>query len=165
MTPQQRYLAIPGMMKAHSLQCRIGALIRGDVKRPRLRKYLGCTAAELLAHLEAQFCEGMSWKNYGRGKGKWQVDHIRPKIYFCLSRPAEFKRCFHYTNLRPLWASENAAYERSAATLAKLRRHFRVDGEKARQAGLTFRCVEKRARRGWPEDRWYEPVSRRGPQG
>ena len=45
----------------------------------------------------------MSWNNYG----KWHVDHIRPCIDFDLSKPEEQQKCFHYTNLQPLWAEEN----------------------------------------------------------
>ena len=56
-------------------------------------------------HLEAQFKPGMTWDNYGL-KG-WHVDHIRPCASFDLRDPEQQRRCFHYTNLQPLWAEEN----------------------------------------------------------
>jgi len=58
-------------------------------------------------YLQNQFKKGMTWKNYGKGKRKWCVDHIKPCCSFDLSKPEEQKKCFHYTNLQPLWAKEN----------------------------------------------------------
>jgi len=64
---------------------------------------IGCSAEELVAHLEAQFTEGMTWENYG----EWHVDHVRPCASFDLTDPAQQRQCFHHTNLQPLWAEEN----------------------------------------------------------
>jgi hypothetical protein len=66
-------------------------------------KLLGCSVAFLKKYLEKYFKSGMSWSNYGR----WHIDHIRPCASFDLSRPSEQRKCFHYTNLQPLWAKEN----------------------------------------------------------
>lgn len=66
---------------------------------------LGCTIAEARKHLEQQWQPGMSWENYGNSG--WHVDHIKPVNTFDLSDPEQLKQCFHYTNLRPLWRSEN----------------------------------------------------------
>jgi len=65
----------------------------------------GCTIQELRAHLERQFCDGMSWENYSK-KG-WHVDHIKPCASFNLTVPEKQKKCFHYTNLQPLWWYDN----------------------------------------------------------
>jgi hypothetical protein len=64
---------------------------------------LGCSIDELKTHLESQFTEGMTWENYG----EWHIDHIRPCASFNLTDPAEQKICFHYSNIQPLWASDN----------------------------------------------------------
>ena len=64
---------------------------------------LGCSIPELKAHLESQFREGMTWDNHG----KWHIDHIIPCSSFNLLDPSEQYKCFHYTNLQPLWAHEN----------------------------------------------------------
>lgn len=70
-----------------------------------------CSALDLLGadietvrkHLENQFREGMTWENHG----KWHIDHIVPCCKFNLTKEEEQQKCFHYTNLQPLWAYEN----------------------------------------------------------
>ena len=66
-------------------------------------KLIGCSVKYLMKHLEKQFKPGMSWEN----REKWHVDHIIPCISFDLSKLEQQKKCFHYTNLQPLWPTEN----------------------------------------------------------
>jgi len=66
-------------------------------------EYLGCDKKTLYNHLEKQFKDGMTWKN----KGEWHIDHIRPCASFNLELEEERMKCFHYTNLQPLWATDN----------------------------------------------------------
>ena len=68
---------------------------------------LGCTPLQLVKHLEQQFISGMSWGNYGRSEGCWSIDHIKPCASFDLMDQEQQKKCFHYTNLQPLWHIEN----------------------------------------------------------
>ncbi len=72
-------------------------------KAVRTFELIGCTLAELAAHLEKQFKNGMMWQNYGR----WHVDHIIPCAKFDLTDLEQQRKCFHYSNLQPLWATEN----------------------------------------------------------
>lgn len=65
----------------------------------------GCSWIELRKHLESQFKDGMLWSNYGTHG--WHVDHIIPCSYFNLTLDLDQKKCFHYTNLQPLWAKDN----------------------------------------------------------
>lgn len=51
----------------------------------------------------------MSWGNYGKGIGKWNIDHIKPLFRFDLTKESEQRKAFHFTNTRPLWHSENAS--------------------------------------------------------
>ena len=69
------------------------------------QKLLGYTISELILHLEVQFQDGMSWKNYGM----WHIDHIRPLVAFSFSsyKDIEFTECWALSNLQPLWAKDN----------------------------------------------------------
>lgn len=91
------------------IQCTIRqAMVAGRAnKSQRTMNYVGCTAKELAAHIERQFQPGMSWKNYGRGPGRWVVDHIRPIASFDLSDAIALAEAFHHTNLQPLWFEDN----------------------------------------------------------
>ncbi len=63
----------------------------------------GCSIKELKKHLELQFVPGMAWKNHG----EWHIDHIIPCAAFDLSKLDQQKECFNFTNLQPLWATDN----------------------------------------------------------
>jgi hypothetical protein len=64
---------------------------------------IGCTIDELKSHLSKRFKPGMSWANHG----EWHIDHIIPCSAFDLTNTDEQMRCFHFSNLQPLWAEEN----------------------------------------------------------
>ena len=81
--------------------------LNGLNKQQHSVEYLGCSFAEYEKHIESQFQPGMSWSNYGRHG--WHVDHIIPCAYFDFTKEEDIKRCFHYTNLQPLWAEDNYA--------------------------------------------------------
>jgi hypothetical protein len=85
------------------LRSRLIGGIKGNFKQSTTIELLGCSIEKLKQHLESKFKPGMSWSNYG----KWHIDHIKPCARFDLSKPNEQKKCFHYTNLQPLWAEEN----------------------------------------------------------
>ncbi len=76
-------------------------------KKLKTVDFIGCSIKELRQHLEMQFTNGMSWNN----KGKWHIDHILPIDFFIknfdYTKLEVQKKCWHYTNLRPLWAEEN----------------------------------------------------------
>jgi hypothetical protein len=64
---------------------------------------IGCTLDELKIHLSNKFKDGMTWENYGQ----WHIDHIIPCAAFDLHSEEQQKKCFHYSNLQPLWARDN----------------------------------------------------------
>jgi hypothetical protein len=66
---------------------------------------LGCSINDCKTHIESKFKLGMTWENYGHKT--WHIDHIIPYSFFDLSDEEQVKKCFHYTNLQPLWAEEN----------------------------------------------------------
>jgi hypothetical protein len=55
--------------------------------------------------LQSKFKEVITWENHGKYAG--HIDHIIPCASFDLTDPEQQKKCFHYTNLQPLWAHEN----------------------------------------------------------
>jgi hypothetical protein len=91
------------------IRCNISGKIRQALKRNSKSllsmELLGCSIIKLKNHLENQFKPGMNWDNYGYYG--WHIDHIKPCCSFDLSKPEEQKKCFHYTNLQPLWAKDN----------------------------------------------------------
>jgi len=88
-----------------SLRGRLNSALRNRniVKLETTIKLVGCPMPELIKYLENKFKPEMSWKN----REKWHIDHIIPCISFDLSKLEEQRKCFHYTNLQPLWAHEN----------------------------------------------------------
>jgi hypothetical protein len=64
---------------------------------------VGCNAEELANHLRKLYKPGMTDDNHG----DWHIDHIIPCAAFDLTDTEQAKKCFHFTNLQPLWAHEN----------------------------------------------------------
>ncbi len=95
----------PAYAMMERLRSRLGnALSRcGAGKSASTMQLVSCTSEQLAAHIEAQFLPGMSWDN----RSEWHVDHIIPCAAFDLLDPAQQQKCFHYTNLQPLWAADN----------------------------------------------------------
>lgn len=89
------------------LRARVLAALKGSTKSARTLALLGCSIADLKLHLEAQWLPGMSWENYGKGEGKWEIDHIKACATFYLSDPAQQRLCFGFENLQPLWGIDN----------------------------------------------------------
>lgn len=73
------------------------------VKKETTLSLIGCSKEFLLNYLRSKYQLGMTDENYG----KWHIDHIKPCALFDLTDPEERKKCFHYTNLQPLWAIDN----------------------------------------------------------
>lgn len=87
------------------LRSRLRLALKGNPKLSTTMNLVGCSIIFLKKHLESQFKQDMNWANYGLHG--WHIDHIKPCAKFDLSKPEEQKKCFHYTNLQPLWAAEN----------------------------------------------------------
>jgi hypothetical protein len=87
----------------NNLRSRLSHALKRNSKIKHTLEYIGCTLEELKNHLESRFIDGMNWDNYG----KWHIDHIRPCARFDLSNPEEQHKCFHFSNLQPLWEKDN----------------------------------------------------------
>lgn len=73
----------------------------GYTKRSRTYEILGCSYEEFKIHIENLFQSGMNWDN----RHLWDIDHIVP-ISLAESEE-EMVILNYYSNLRPLWKSEN----------------------------------------------------------
>lgn len=108
-----RYRNDPVFRLRRLARCRYRDILKSKGKSKRLStfKALGCTPDYLKLHLESLFKIGMTWANYG----EWEIDHIIP-----LGRAhtiGEIEKLSHYTNLQPMWRSENRS-KSAGGTLA-----------------------------------------------
>lgn len=87
-----------------ALRARLRKVIKREHRSGKSVELVGCSPDALMHHLQSRFKKGMAWNNYGT---EWHIDHIVPCSKFNLIDPAEQKRCFHFSNLRPLWAKDN----------------------------------------------------------
>lgn len=94
---------------------KLAALLRGRVydalkveRKYKTRsgsKLLGCSYAEYKEYLSRLFTEGMTWEDVM--SGNIHIDHIIPCSYFDLSKEESQAACFHFSNTRPVWRSDN----------------------------------------------------------
>jgi len=111
---RKRSLAYNKMKIATDPNARLKWLFRGRINKAIRRnsgkkafktmELIGCSVQRAREHIESQFTPEMSWENQGT---YWEIDHIIPISSFNLTNLEEQKRCFHYTNLRPLHWLEN----------------------------------------------------------
>ena len=86
------------------LRSRIRLVLKNKIKKTGSTiDLLGCNLEYFRKYFEQKFTKGMSWDVID----KIHIDHIKPCASFDLSKPSEQKKCFHYTNLQPLWAKDN----------------------------------------------------------
>jgi len=88
---------------AGNLRHRIYESIKNNYQSFATMMLIGCEIDYLMYHIQKQFKKDMNWDNYG----EWHIDHIKPCASFDLSKPEEQRKCFHYTNLQPLWKLDN----------------------------------------------------------
>ena len=98
------WLSDPHTKVAHTLRNRINnALKYKNSKYASTTELLGMTIPKFKNYFEKLFEEGMTWENHG----EWHIDHIVPCASFNLTKEEEQRKCFHYSNLQPLWAKDN----------------------------------------------------------
>lgn len=90
-----------------NLRSRIYTALKGKSKSLSTMLLIGCDIDYLMYYIQERFTKGMTWDNYGRGKGKWNIDHIKPCASFDLAKKSEQFKYFNYKNLQPLWAIDN----------------------------------------------------------
>ncbi len=90
---------------SNRLRQRLYKAINGNFKSGSAVKDLGCSIEELKLHLESKFQSGMNWDNWTHDG--WHIDHIKPLASFDLTDRNQLLEACHYTNLQPLWATDN----------------------------------------------------------
>lgn len=110
---------------AHRLSRILRTRIYVEIKEASSRKsasgmtLAGCSSIELIQYLESKFYGGMTWESFGQGHGTFQIDHIIPVGLFNLNDPEQQRKCFHYTNLQPLWYDDHR--KKTTEDLKKIR--------------------------------------------
>lgn len=74
------------------------------VKKIGYSNFLGCSIDFFKRWIEFKFTNDMNWDNIGV---VWHIDHILPISKFNLRDSTEINICFNWTNLQPLYATEN----------------------------------------------------------
>ena len=87
------------------LRGRLRLALNGICKSKSTLKLLGCSLEYFKTYYEDKFQDGMNWDKVM--SGEIHIDHIKPCASFDLSKPSHQRKCFHYTNLQPLWAIDN----------------------------------------------------------
>ena len=94
----------------NSLRSRIHLALK-ETKTPKRKNTLEIIGLEswdkFREHIESQWVENMSWENHGAGQNNttWHIDHIIP--ISSATTEEEVYKLNHYTNLRPMWGSDN----------------------------------------------------------
>ena len=101
---------------ASLLRRRINQALHKSKKSKSTLKLLGCSLDDFKKHIESLWQEGMSWDNYG----EWHIDHKIPCATFDLTQEENQVKCFHYSNLRPLWRTDNLSRPKYGQDLSEV---------------------------------------------
>jgi late competence protein required for DNA uptake (superfamily II DNA/RNA helicase) len=103
---KRTYMHIPQNRIAHNGRTALRKIIK-DIK-PEYKFLVECGAGDretLMNHLISTIPEGYTIADYGK---ILSVDHIIPCCAFDLTNREQYRRCFHYSNLRLITSKENA---------------------------------------------------------
>ena len=80
---------------------RLKKFVKNILKKNEL---IGCDLNYLNSWFSFQFKHDMTFENYGK---IWHIDHVIPCSHYDLTKKDEQKKCFHWSNLRPLYKKDN----------------------------------------------------------
>lgn len=116
----KKYHKDPSFKIAHCLRKRMRHLLSGSKKEDQhALEILGCTINNFKKWLEYCFEGNMTFQNHGE---VWHIDHAVPCAKFNLTIDDEVKKCFHWSNIKPMLAKENAS-KNSRATQLEIFQH------------------------------------------
>lgn len=84
---------------------RLAIKLDGGEKRHGTEEMLGCSFEEFREHLKSKFTEGMTMEKVL--SAEIVLDHKIPCSLFDLENEEEQLKCFHYSNIQPLWKYDN----------------------------------------------------------
>lgn len=111
----------PSFKMACTLRARIYQALKADkaTKVDHTLTLLGCPIDFFRKWLEYCFEDDMSFENHGE---VWHVDHTVPCAKFNLTIESEQRKCFHWSNMKPMYARENIS-KNCNATEKELKKH------------------------------------------
>lgn len=111
---QKKYYAVrladdPVFKIEKNLRSRLGQAVKGKSSGVSAVRHHGLPKDLLRSWIEANWGEGMSWDNYGRGAEKWSVDHVYPLKApgIDLRDECHVLAVSNWRNLRPMWNGGN----------------------------------------------------------
>jgi hypothetical protein len=87
----------------NALRARVKKSLKSNPKLTTTTELVGCSIEQLKKHIEQQFQPNMNWNNWSQYG--WHLDHIKPLS--SANTVEEMKSLCHYTNLQPLWWTDN----------------------------------------------------------
>lgn len=103
-----------------ALRNRLRRFINTEYKSANFTQLLGCTYEDLMLWLEFQFESDMNLNNHGE---LWHYDHVIPCSLFNQSDSYEQEKCWHWTNIKPMYKSDNMS-KQNKLTKKELRTHM-----------------------------------------
>ena len=88
--------------------------LKGFSKSSKTASLVDCSFENFINYFKSKMTVDMKWEDVMNGK--IHIDHIKPCSSFDLSKPEEQKKCFHFTNLQPLWAKDNISKSNKLTT-------------------------------------------------
>jgi hypothetical protein len=89
-----------------NIRTRFYHTLKGTTKKSSVLVLLGCEIDFFIKYIAEKFLPEMTWENHGE---IWEIDHILPCASFDLTILEEQQKCFHYTNLQPLFSTTEIA--------------------------------------------------------
>lgn len=93
------------IMKNHNRM--LSRVFEGKAQKSNVLRIIGCSWCNIRDWFYFQmflYNDGKTFDNYG---GVWSIDHVIPVSSFDLTREDQLKKCYHWSNLRPLSSQRN----------------------------------------------------------
>jgi hypothetical protein len=119
------HLRNPQAKLHHNMRTRMTKILRNQRSNYSSRKLLGCDTQMFQDWLEFQFQfnPGYTLDNYG---SMWHMDHCVPCSKFNITLDNDIKRCFHWSNIKPMDPEKNNEKNNTTSRPEQLLQWFRA---------------------------------------